>query len=132
MARHIEQSTGHPCVPVFWLEGEDHDFEEAASINIPTGSHLRTVRLEAEPQSGALNTGPVGRIGLGEQIDRLISEVEDALPPTDFRASVIDCLHDCYQPDATLRDAFARLMRRLFTDHGLVFVSPDNTPWLQS
>jgi bacillithiol biosynthesis cysteine-adding enzyme BshC len=129
LARRIESETGHPCVPIFWLEGEDHDFEEAASIHIPTrDGSLSTMSLEAPDRPGMVNTGPVGRIVLGSQISDLIEKVEEAIPPTEFRDGLLDTLRETYKPDSTVRDAFASLMRRLFPDEGLVFVSPDNTP----
>ncbi|MFV1979731.1 MAG: bacillithiol biosynthesis cysteine-adding enzyme BshC, partial [Rhodothermia bacterium] len=127
LARRIEDQTGHPCVPVFWLEGEDHDFEEAASINIPGQSGLTTISMGADVSAGMQNTGPVGRLKLGNQIHRLIDQVEESIPPTEFRADLITALRDTYRPEASVRDAFAELMRRLFPDEGLVFVSPDET-----
>ena len=127
LAQRIEQETGRPCVPVFWLEGEDHDFEEASAAHIPDREGLRTLKLEPPARPGAENTGPVGRIELGGQISDLIHGIEDALPPTEFRDGLLAVLKDTYREDATLRDAFAGLMRHLFPDHGLVFVSPDNT-----
>lgn len=127
LARRIEDQTGHPCVPVFWLEGEDHDFEEAASIRIPGKTGLTTISMEADLPAGMLNTGPVGRLKLGSQIHALIDQVEESIPPTEFRADLITALRETYRPEASVRDAFAEMMRRLFPDEGLVFVSPDNT-----
>ena len=127
LARRIEDQTGHPCVPVFWLEGEDHDFEEAASINIPVTGGLTTISMEANVPTGSQNVGPVGRLRLGSQIEGLIEQVKDSIPPTEFRADLITALRETYYPESSVRDAFAELMRRLFPDEGLVFVSPDDT-----
>jgi bacillithiol biosynthesis cysteine-adding enzyme BshC len=126
LARHIEEETGHPCVPVFWLEGEDHDFAEAASIHLPDSGGLTTISMDADELRTKQNTGPVGRLKLGDQIHALIDQVESSIPPTEFRSALISALRETYRPEVTVRDAFAELMRRLLPDEGLVFISPDS------
>ena len=126
LAQRIGERTGHSCVPVFWLEGEDHDFEEVSSIHIPHEGALRTLSLTSELSAGMQNTGPVGRIPVGDQIVGLIDELEETLPATEFLPQLIEFLRDAYRPDSSFRDAFARLMGGFFPDQGLVFISPDN------
>ncbi len=126
LAHRLGQETGRPVVPVFWLEGEDHDFDEVAAVRLLRNNELVTVRYAAPEVPADGNAGPVGRLVLTDAIEEVLDAVEAALPPTDFRDAVMAPVRDAYRPGVTLLDAFARLMRAFFPEAGLVFVSPDD------
>ncbi|NNE45149.1 MAG: bacillithiol biosynthesis cysteine-adding enzyme BshC [Rhodothermales bacterium] len=119
-------TAGRSVVPVFWLEGEDHDLDEVRSTRIIGSRGLVSIDYDSGPPMPKGNYGPVGRLPLGPSIDDLIGEVESELPPTEFRDEVMDLLRDTYEPGTTFRDAFARFLKALFPSSGLVLISPDH------
>lgn len=120
------EELGRPVVPVFWVEGEDHDFAEIRAAHVLRRNAVVTLRYtgHAEPDDG--NLGAVGRLTLTEQITRVLDQLDDALPPSDFKPDVMALARDAYAPGVTLEDAFTRLVRGLFPDAGLVFLNPDD------
>ena len=126
LVRRLAEETGRPVVPIFWLEGGDHDFEEVAHVNLMRNNAVAPIRYSghALPENG--NLGPVGRLRLTEQIVHVVEQVEETLAPSDFREVMLTHLRAAYRPGVTLLDAFARFMRALFPESGLVFMDPDD------
>ncbi len=126
LAHRLAEETGRPVVPVFWLEGGDHDLDEVTSLQVLR--HNELVRLQYTghtlPETG--NLGPVGRLRLTAQIEYVVAQLDDVLAPSDFHGALLDHLRTTYKPGATLLDAFAQCMRALFPDAGLVFINPDD------
>ncbi len=116
----------HPVVPVFWLEGEDHDLDEVSSIRLLGREGPFEIGYDAGDPPTAGNHGPVGRLKFRESIRQTIDELYEGLPPTDFRDEIIDRLRAAYDPGTSFRDAFARFLKSLFPSSGLVFISPDH------
>jgi bacillithiol biosynthesis cysteine-adding enzyme BshC len=109
---------------VFWVDAEDHDWNEVASCTLLDPSlQPRTVTLE--PPDGA-GERPVAALTLDGRIEQSLDELEAALSRTDFSESVISALRAAYQPGATVADAFARWLESLLGPYGLiVFESAD-------
>ncbi len=126
LARRLSDGIGVPVVPVFWLEGEDHDIDEIKSVRLLRGNDVVTVAYPFEDPPAGSNHGPVGRIRLAEAIDVVLNQIEEILPPTDFRPEVMRLVREAYRPGYSLRDAFAQLLKSLFRNDGLVFISPDD------
>ena len=126
LTRRLAEETGRPVVPVFWLEGGDHDLDEVAGFNLLHRNEAVALRYTGHtlPEHG--NLGPVGRLKLTEQVTALLDQVEEVLPPSDFHDTLLTALRAAYRPGTTLLDAFARLMRTLFPEAGLVFMDPDD------
>lgn len=121
LARQLAEQTGRPVVPVFWMAGEDHDFDEVRSTLVLSGND--PVRIALPPDDART---PVGRRVLGGEIAEVVEALEAALRPTEFSPEVMGAIRAAYRPGATMRDAFARLMRSLFAGSGLVFISSDD------
>jgi bacillithiol biosynthesis cysteine-adding enzyme BshC len=115
---------GVEAVPVFWVASEDHDYEEVNHTRlIDREGQLKDVRYEAcehKPDS------PVGHIKLCEGIDEKITELVNALPPSEFVADLERDLRESYQHEVGFAEAFARLMARLFRDYGVVLLDPQD------
>ncbi len=124
LARQMAEEAGRRVVPVFWLEGEDHDFDEVASAHLLRRNEVVRVRYPGPKNGGG--GGPVGRIELGEGIEGVIGEVDAALPDSDFKPALMENLRAAYRPGTTLLGAFAQLLRHFFPEAGLVFLSPDD------
>lgn len=124
LAKKIEQDTGRPVIPIFWLEGEDHDFDEVASVNIQGGDSPRRISYEAESTNSS--PMPVGRLSFSSGVESAITELEEALLPTEFRESLITMVRNAYRSGASFIEAFTALMGPLFAKEGLVFVSGDD------
>ncbi len=121
LARKLAEDTGRPVVPVFWMAGEDHDFDEVRHTLVLNGTDPVRIALDAD---GART--PVGRRVLGEDATAAVDALEETLRPTEFTPALLNAVRAAYQPGATMRDAFAGLMQHLFAGSGLVFISPDD------
>ncbi len=121
LARRLADETGRPVVPVFWLAGEDHDFDEVRATLLLSGNDPARIELPASD-----DRTPVGRRVLGDEIGAATDALEAALRPTEFTERLMAAVRDAYGPGQTMRDAFAALMQHLFAGTGLVFISPDD------
>ena len=118
---------GMNFVPVFWLEGEDHDFEEIRGISVldRSGSPVR-VEYPRDARLQGKNTGPVGEMLLGEGMQETMKALEAALIPTEFTAGLLEAVSSDYSEEKTFLDAFVRWTVRQFGDSGLVFLNPND------
>jgi bacillithiol biosynthesis cysteine-adding enzyme BshC len=114
-------------VPIFWLEGEDHDIDEVSSFSFLNSSN-EIVRLhyEYDGSSGDRNVGAVGSVPLNASIDSLLDALQQGLIPTEFSPKVLDLLRTAYQKEMTFSKAFVHLMNVLLEDSGLIFFDPHN------
>ena len=129
VADELAELTGRPVVPVFWVEGEDHDFDEIAGAHLLHRNEVVDLRYTGHSEDDAPatgNLGAVGRLPMTEQITEVVDRVDDLFPPSDFKPAVMQRLRAAYAPGTPLEDAFAQLMRSLFEGEGLVFMNPDD------
>ena len=116
-AKKLENETGHPVIPVFWLADEDHDIDEVSTITFPES--YDTVSIDYEHKSYK-NAPAASTIELGKQLNRVWNKLEKTLDDTDFKSELLDKLGLCYQSDCTFGEAFSQLLMSFFGKHGLV------------
>jgi bacillithiol biosynthesis cysteine-adding enzyme BshC len=118
IARRVEREHKIPVVPVFWVDAEDHDWEEIRTASaLDADYHLVEISLHSVPGAG---TQPVGSLTFDGDVSRALAELERTLPPTEFTADLTATLGRRYRPGATIGAAFAGWMEDLFGRHGLV------------
>jgi bacillithiol biosynthesis cysteine-adding enzyme BshC len=117
LAEQVTREHGAPAVAVFWIEAEDHDWDEVRSCTVFDGEMAtRTVNLP--PRTG--DPLPVAAVTLDTGIADVLTELEQILPPTEFRTSLIADLRAAYAPGIGMADAFGRWIERVLGDRGLV------------
>jgi bacillithiol biosynthesis cysteine-adding enzyme BshC len=118
-------------VPVFWVEGEDHDFEEMNHTCV-LDAESKVVRCEYLP--GGLmpdhNLGPVGQLVFDTGLEAAYRQLEAGLQKTEFTETILTLLKGAYKEGKTFLRAFTSWMNTLVQDQGLVFIS-SNTPKLK-
>ncbi len=128
LAAHLKDKyPGHDFVPVFWIEGEDHDFAEMNHCAVLDGE-ARSVRVEYLPggQMPDRNPGPVGEMVFDESLERTFNDLLSALPKTEFTDPLLARLREAYAPGTSFNQAFASWMNVLFDGEGLVIISPND------
>lgn len=121
-AREVERDTGRPTIPVFWIEGDDHDFEEIRAAWV-LGADGEPQSFRYEPTEGAPGL-PAFRRLLDESVGPLLDEVAAALPRTEFTDETLAMVTEAYAPGRSLVEAFGRLMLALSRETGLVVLDP--------
>jgi bacillithiol synthase len=118
LAERVQQDHGVPAIAIFWVEAEDHDWDEVSSCSVLDADfQRRTIQLPPPPGAGET---PIARILLGPEIETAIDELTTLLPPTEFTGALMAELRETYRPGRGMADAFARLMERTLGDRGLV------------
>ncbi|RPI17797.1 MAG: bacillithiol biosynthesis cysteine-adding enzyme BshC, partial [Ignavibacteriae bacterium] len=118
-------------VPVFWLESEDHDLEEANHIfAINNMNELVRVGFDGEKHDDEdedeikKNTKPVGSIKFDEKINGINEQLKNVLMDTEYKEKLLEKVNSFYKEGSDYKTAFAQFMNWIFKDHGLVFVDP--------
>jgi len=112
-------------VPIFWLESEDHDFNEVSYVKVIDKSNsLFTIRynLSLKPTEG--NRMPVGEINIDEQMKEIFEQLGQNLVQTEFTNKIMDLFASSYKTNMKFRDAFVLLLNNLFENKGLIFFDP--------
>jgi bacillithiol biosynthesis cysteine-adding enzyme BshC len=118
LAEKVSRDHGVPAVAVFWVEAEDHDWDEVRSCKVLDEElTCRTVSLPPRPPG---NPVPVATIELDDQINAVLAELEHVLPATEFKASLLADLRAAYKPGAGMSHAFARWMEQVLGERGLI------------
>jgi len=119
-AQALQAETGVPCAPVFWLQDEDHDFEEirAATLLAADGTLLRA-ELPADPSRRRV----ADRV-LGPGIDAALATLTEALGQLPHAAEVERLFRDSHTASTSVSAAFSAVVASLFADHGLLVLDP--------
>lgn len=120
-ARALERETGARCVPVFWLQTEDHDIAEIDHVVVPraTGEPLRI----AVPHTDGARV-PVAHVALGDGVVDALAALRAELAAHPQAAAHLELLQRAYAPGATFGAAFAHVLAHVFRDDGLVLIDP--------
>jgi len=118
LAEQVRRDHNVTAVPVFWIEAEDHDWDEVRSCHVlDSEMALRTGALSQRTSGDPL---PVASISMDEQIHQIVAELEQVLPPSEFREPLLADLRAAYAPGTGMADAFGRLLQRVLGNRGLV------------
>lgn len=124
LARLLSAETGTTCVPVFWLQTEDHDFAEINHCYVYDGSAQTPIKVELPSGAEADERVSVKQRIIGPQIEPIFEKLEERLGQFTFTAPTMDLLRQCYREGELISQAFARLMTAVFAEEGLVVFDP--------
>ena len=106
------------AVAIFWIDAEDHDWEEVRSCTV-LDDELTPRTVVLAPRS-APEPAPVATVRLDQSIAAVLDELERLLPPTEFRSSLVADLRAAYTPGIGMAEAFGRWLERVLGDRGLI------------
>jgi len=118
LAKRASGELGVDVVPVFWVDAEDHDWEEIRSATILDSEFQpKTVTLDDLEGAGEL---PIASLTLDERVDGSVQELLGTLAPTDFTPWIGDVTRAAYRPGLGMAEAFARWIEAILGPQGLV------------
>src|SRR4029079_6440282 len=102
LAEQVSRDHNVPAVAIFWIDAEDHDWEEVRSCTVfDEALTPRSVSLPARP---GVEPAPVATVALDHSILEALDQIECLLPPTEFRGSMIAGLRRAYAPGVGMAD----------------------------
>lgn len=121
-ARALAVESGVPCVPIFWLQDEDHDYDEIASCAVvDRDGALQRIEVPARPTDARRS---VAARALGPGVVDALDALADALDGLPAADEVVALLRRCYTPEASPAAAFRGWIEALFAPWGLLVVDP--------
>jgi len=123
LAEAAARETGTPFVPVYWVGGDDHDFDEISAVHLLDKQHGAVqLRLDASPGQPPLS---IFRLPVRDELHGLVEVAAQNAFGSEFAAGVAEFLHDSLAASANLSEWHARLMARLFRDTPLLIFTPE-------
>lgn len=108
-------------VPVFWVEDNDHDREEAAISFLPDKTGAPTQYMCPSDETIPHNT-VVSSLVLSESITTVLNTLEEQLPDNEFSKEFMLKVRKSYTPGTEWSIAFINLLQDWFGDKGLLFI----------
>lgn len=123
-AKSASEQLGRKIVPVFWIAGEDHDWEEANHAYVISAEQELRKLTVARPEGP--RTSVSGTAISAETWEQLLLELEQALPHSEFKSPMLEKLSEMSRRSGSLSDLFAGMLGHLFGSDGLVLVDADD------
>ena len=123
VARALETESGVRCVPLFWLQTEDHDFAEIASATVAgRGGEPVTLSLPVETATEA-RVSLAHRL-LPSEVGALLDTLAELLGTGPAAQETLALLRAHYVLGRPIAQAFAGVLAELFAEEGLLIFNP--------
>jgi bacillithiol synthase len=127
LSKHLsERYDDYEFVPVFWLEGDDHDFDEIADVKLINDNNELVKIQYSDNALEDVNRGSVGYQKLLNTINSFFEDLDKNVRKTDFTKKIMDHLKSFYAEGKTFKQAFSDLLFWLFDQHGLIIFDPQD------
>ncbi|MDD3557812.1 MAG: bacillithiol biosynthesis cysteine-adding enzyme BshC [Melioribacteraceae bacterium] len=118
-----EKFDDYNFVPVFWMEGDDHDFKEISFIKLPDKTNtIREFGYEDRDTDG--NSPSTSEIRLGDEIEIIKGKLRENILETEFTDELFKIISGCYGENETFSSSFRKLFFHFFDEFGLVIFNP--------
>ncbi|MBX7152748.1 bacillithiol biosynthesis cysteine-adding enzyme BshC [bacterium] len=112
-------------VPVFWMELEDHDFDEIRHVQLlSVDNDLKKISYNGNDPGNVIRN-PVNQLPITEDISRVLDEVKSVLYTTDFTHEWLGLIAKAYQ-GTSLSQAFGKMLTDLLGPYGLIMMDPSD------
>ncbi|HUF49231.1 MAG TPA: bacillithiol biosynthesis cysteine-adding enzyme BshC [Longimicrobiales bacterium] len=121
LADALEGRLGKPCLALFWIGADDHDWDEANHTHV-IGARDYLQRLQVSAPADAAPV-PMHERAWGGGVLRAVDELLGQLPQTVWARAVAEHVRDTYVPTATVAASFTATMRWLLDGQRVALVS---------
>ena len=119
LARQKEKELNIPVVPIFWIAGEDHDFQEVNHIYLEKNGEIQKVIYPEKVREKRM----VSDVGLDREICmEWVEEIVENFGETDHTNELLSFMREAVQESETFVDFFAQIVMGLFKDEGLLVI----------
>lgn len=118
VAQCVERKHGTPAVPVFWIDAEDHDWDEVAGVTVLDSEFQPHTHELTRPDRA--NHVPVASVRFDHSIQAFLDSLSLTLPATEFTAAVTQSLASAYRPGVGMAEAFGRWLESILGERGLI------------
>ncbi|MWV45241.1 bacillithiol biosynthesis cysteine-adding enzyme BshC [Paenibacillus sp. HJL G12] len=119
-AREAQEKLQRPVVPVFWIAGEDHDWDEVNHTYVMT-PELQVARIKMDAVPGPKSSVSHIRVS-PEQWKQALGHLAALLPDSVNKPEIMQLLNQAAEESGNLSDAFAKLLGILFGELGLILL----------
>jgi bacillithiol synthase len=118
LAERVTRDHGVPCIAIFWVDAEDHDWNEVRSCAVL--DQALASQSVALPGRNGDDPAPVATVILDDSVGAVADELERRLPDTEFRTDVMTALRRAYAPGVRMVDGFSTWLEHVLGPRGLV------------
>jgi bacillithiol biosynthesis cysteine-adding enzyme BshC len=119
LAGLLEARWGRPVIPVFWVAGDDHDWDEARSAHwLDEQGEVMTAALrQRDPDAPML---PLWREPLGSEVARAVQMFRRSHHESAAGSAAVDLLQRHFRPEASISSATCGMLAELLAPFGVL------------
>lgn len=123
LAKQQEKALEVPVIPVFWIAGEDHDYDEINHIYLLESDVMEQHKTEHRvTEKVSISNIHIDDIKTKQWLDKIFSELAE----TEYTKELYAIVESCLIKSTSYVDFFARFIFELFKDEGLVLIDSGN------
>lgn len=119
-AREAAEQLGRPVVPLFWIAGEDHDWDEVNHTYVLNRSG-EISRIKLDRDDGPRSSVSQISVDAGSW-QQAVEQLDGLLQDSEFKPQLMELITAATESAGNMTEAFAKLMGSLFGQFGLILL----------